>query len=136
MTDGPSGRLSDRLRQLSQEVRSVEFELKSGVRPQMLLLQEFRHVIDNTRMTAWTVSELMNADERQQNPAMVLSFIAAERLRRSNQMLKDLCADINGEGVTWQTSGVQSLFETVKLLEVQLIKLIEDHRARFAQVGM
>lgn len=135
MTDAPSGAISERLRRLSTELRSLEHELKSGQTPEALLLQEFRHVLDNARMTAWTVSELLNARERQQDPAKVISFVVAERLRRANQMLKDLCADIEQEGVTWQTSGIQSLFDTVKQLQIQLIKLIDEHRARFERVS-
>lgn len=135
MTDDPSGHLSERLRQLSAELRSADLELKSGEAPEALLLQEFRHVLDNARMTAWTVSELLNARERQQDPAKVISFVVAERLRRANQMLKDLCADIEQEGVTWQTHGIQTLFDTVKQLQVQLVKLIEEHRARFKKMS-
>lgn len=135
MTDDPSGHLSERLRLLSTELRSAEVELKSGMAPDPLLLQEFRHVLDNARMTAWTVSELLNARERQQDPAKVISFVVAERLRRANQMLKDLSADIDQEGVTWQDHGVQSLFDTVKHLQVQLIKLIDEHRARFKKMS-
>ena len=103
--------------------------------PEKLLLQEFRHVLDNARMTAWTVAELLNARERRQDPAKVLSFVLGERLRRSKQMLKDLCVDIDREEVMWQTPGIQALFETVKLLEVQLIKLIDEHRAKFKSVS-
>ena len=127
--------LSERLRRLSTELRSLEHELKSGHAPEAVHLQEFRRVLDNARMTAWTVSELLNARERQQDPAKVASFVVAERLRRCNQMLKDLCSDIEDEGVTWQTYGIQSLFETVKRLQVQLVKLIDEHRARFEEVG-
>jgi len=100
-----------------------------------MLLQEFRQVLDNARMTAWTVSELLNAVESQRDPAKVLSFVAAERLRRSNQMLKDLCTDIDEHGVTWQTSGIQGLFETVNTLQLQLSKLISEHRARFEKMS-
>ena len=135
MTDLSSGTLSERLRRISAELRGLESELKSGETPEALMLQEFRHVLDNARMTAWTVSELLNARERQQDPAKVISFVVAERLRRSNQMLKDLCIDIESEGVSWQTHGIQCLFETVKLLHVQLIKMIDEHRARFERVG-
>ena len=135
MTDESSGHLSERLRRLSADLRSAEFELKSGEAPEALLLQEFRHVLDNARMTAWTVSELLNARERQQDPAKVISFVVAERLRRANQMLKDLSADIEQEGVTWQTHGIQTIFETVEQLQVQLIKLIDKHRARFENVS-
>lgn len=134
MTD-VAGSLSERLRRLSTELRSLEHELKSGHTPEAVQLQEFRRVLDNARMTAWTVSELLNARERQQDPVKVASFVVAERLRRCNQMLKDLFADIESEGVTWQTYGIQSLFETVKGLQVQLVKLINEHRARFEKVS-
>ena len=134
MTDGSSGPISERLRLLSVELRNLEVELKTGKPPEIPLLQEFRHVLDNARLTAWTVSELLNARERNQDPAKVTSFVVAERLRRANQMLKDLCADIEQEGVTWQTHGIQSLFDTVKQLQVQLIKLIDEHRTRFEKV--
>ena len=134
MTDVIPGPLSERLRRLSTELRSLEDELKSGHTPEALHLQEFRRVLDNARMTAWTVSELLNARERRQDPAKVASFVVAERLRRCNHMLKDLCADFENEGVTWQTHGIQSLFETVKLLQVRLSKLIDDHRTRFEKV--
>jgi hypothetical protein len=133
--DGSSGPLSESVRRLSSELALLDLELRSSRAPEKLLLQEFRHVLDNARLTAWIVAELSNARERQQDPAKVLSFVVAERLRRSNQMLKDLCADINREEVSWQTTGIQGLFETVKLLEVQLIKLIDEHRVRYKSVS-
>ena len=108
--------------------------MKAGAAPELPHLQEFRHVLDNARLTAWTVSELLSAAESQKDPANVLSFIAAERLRRSNQMLKDLCTDIDGQGVTWQTNGIQALFETVNSLQVQLRQLVEEHRGHFERI--
>jgi hypothetical protein len=135
MTDALPGAFSDRLRAISSELREIDLALKSGATPDLLLLQNFRHVLDNARLTAWTVSELLNVVESQKDPANVLSFVAAERLRRSNQMLKDLCTDIDHRGVTWQTDGIQSLFDTVNSLQVQLRKLVEEHRGRFESVS-
>jgi class 3 adenylate cyclase len=135
MTDTLPGAISSRLKAISSELKEIDRALKAGAAPELLLLQEFRQVLDNARLTAWTVSELLNAAESQKDPAKVLSFITAERLRRSNQMLKDLCADIDGQDVTWQTNGIQSLFETVNSLQVQLRKLVEEHRGRFERVG-
>lgn len=135
MTDTLPGAFSDRLREISSELREIDLSLKSGATPDLLLLQDFRHVLDNARLTAWTVSELLNVVESHKDPAKVLSFVAAERLRRSNQMLKDLCTDIDRHGVTWQTQGIQSLFETVNSLQVQLRKLVEEHRGRFERVS-
>lgn len=135
MNDALPGAFSSRLKEISSELREIELALKAGATPDVLLLQEFRQVLDNARLTAWTVSELLSAIEAQKDPAKVLSFVAAERLRRSNQMLKDLGTDIDRQGVTWQTNGIQSLFETVNSLQLQLRQLVEEHRGRFERVG-
>jgi hypothetical protein len=135
MTATLPGAFSDRMKAISSELREIDLALKSGATPDLLLLQDFRHVLDNARLTAWTVSELLNVVESQKDPAHVLSFVAAERLRRSNQMLKDLCTDIDHRGVTWQTNGIQGLFDTVNSLQVQLRKLVEEHRGRFARMS-
>jgi len=127
MTDASSGPPAARLRGLIEELRLLELELKSGQTPETTLLQEFRQVLDNARLTAWTVSELLNARERQQDPKKVLSFVVAERLRRATQMLKDLSADMEQQGVTWHTDGLRALYETVKLLQVQLLSRMEEH---------
>jgi hypothetical protein len=135
MTDALPGAISNRLKEISSELKEIDLALKAGPTPDLAPLQEFRRVLDNARLTAWTVSELLSAVESQKDPTNVLSFVAAERLRRSNQMLKDLCTDIDRQGVTWQTNGIQSLFETVNSLQVQLRKLVEEHRGRFERVG-
>ena len=135
MTATLPGAFSSRLKEISSELREIDLALKAGAAPELLHLQEFRHVLDNARLTAWTVSELLSAVESKKDPANVLSFIAAERLRRSNQMLKDLCTDIDGQDVSWQTNGIQSLFDTVNTLQVQLRKLVEEHRGRFEKVS-
>lgn len=135
MTDATAGTLTERLRRVSTELRSLEAELKSGQQPEAMQLQDFRYVLDNTRLTAWTVSEILNARERDQDPEKVLTFIVAERLRRSTQMLKDLCADVTQEGVTWKTHGVQGLFQTVNILQVELSRLLIEHRAQNERVA-
>jgi hypothetical protein len=135
MTATLPGAFSSRLKEISSELREIDLALKAGAAPELLHLQEFRHVLDNARLTAWTVSELLSAVESKKDPANVLSFIAAERLRRSNQMLKDLCTDIEGQDVSWQTNGIQALFDTVNTLQVQLRKLVEEHRGRFEKIS-
>jgi hypothetical protein len=135
MNDAIPGAFSARLRAISNELREIDLALKSGTPPEVLVLQEFRHVLDNARLTAWTVSELLNAAQANKDPATVLTFVAAERLRRSNQMLKDLCVDIGGDGVSWQTAGIQTLFDTVNSLQVQLREMLIEHRSRFQKVG-
>jgi hypothetical protein len=134
MSERSEGALSERLQQLSTDLKEFELDLKSGAAPEATLLHEFREVLDNVRMTAWTASELLNAAQTKKDPEKMLSFLAAERLRRSTQMLKDLCTDIDEQGVTWQTSGVIGLYETVTALQQLLSKVIDQHRGRFEKV--
>jgi protein subunit release factor A len=118
--------LSNRLRSISSELRNIETELKSEeVRPDKVALQEFRQAIDDVRLTAWTVSELMNARE---SPESLLSFVASERMRRLSCMIRDLCADMDQQIFTWQTTGVQALSDSVLVLQSRITKLIARHR--------
>jgi hypothetical protein len=135
MTESLPGAFSNRLQEISSELKEIDLALKAGATPDLQLLQDFRHVLDSARLRAWTVSELLSAVESQKDPAKVLSFVAAERMRRSNQLLKDLSADIAHQGVTWQTNGIQSLYETVNSLQAQLRQLVEENRGRLERVA-
>ena len=135
MTGASGDPLSERLRHLTAELRALDLTLKAGVKPDPMLLREFRQVLDNVRMTAWTVSELLNAAETQKNPETVLSFLSAERLRRANQLLKDLSTDIDQKEVSWQTTGIQPLYDSVNALQAQLRIMIHENRPRFESVS-
>jgi len=116
--------LSSRLRSTSSELRAINRQLKAGkVTPSKTALQEFRQILDNVRMTAWTVSELINARESTTNPEPLLSFLASERMRRVSQMMRDLSADIDKQAFTWQNSGIQALSNSVRELDSRLTKL-------------
>lgn len=122
--------LSSRLRNLSSELRALDLELKfEETTPDKALLQEFRQIMDDVRLTAWTTAELMNARESQKNPQPLLSFLASERMRRLSYMIRDLCADIDKQAFSWQSTGIQSLSDAVLVLQSRITKLIARHRA-------
>jgi len=125
-TDREEAKLSQRLVALTAELRALDLDLKSGLTPQGPLLREFRQALDSARMTAWTVNELMDARDLKKDPHTVLSFLTAERLRRFAQMVKDLSSDIDKDGITWQTRGIQNLAESVRLLQSRLEKLMNQ----------
>ena len=121
--------LSTRLRELSSELQAIDSELKADkASPNRAALQEFRQTLDEIRMTAWTVSELINAREGGKNPGPLLSFLASERMRRLSSMIRDLCADIDKQVFTWQSSGIQSLSDSVLGLQSRITKLIARDR--------
>lgn len=126
--------LSERLRALSSELRAIDVELKSGKTPDVVTLQGFRGMLDDVRLTAWTVHELITARESDGGTAPVLSFLAAERLRRLARMMSDVSADIQQGLFSWESSGVEPLSESSVVLQARLATLLAKHRARFQAV--
>jgi hypothetical protein len=125
----PSFQLVSRLRTLTADLHQMERELKAGHISDPAALHEFRQAIDEVRMTAWTASELHNVQpERKANLA---SFLAAERIRRFAQMIRDFSVDLDHQDLTWESGGVQSLFDSVAALQSRLERLIRQHRANF-----
>jgi hypothetical protein len=109
-----------KLRNLTLGLRSLDRALKSNPLPDGTALLEFRHALDNVRMTAWTVSELLTARQSQKDPKAVISFLTAERLRRFGQMARDLCIDLEQEHASWSVQAINDLEEALVLLREQL----------------
>ena len=116
--------LSSEIMHFSAELKRLEQRLKSEPPPDPLALNEFRHRVDNVRLTAWSISELINAERIKKNPDTVLSFLSAERLRRFEQLVKSLCSDIERGLITVRTDGMQGLCESVNDLQQRLVSAI------------
>ncbi len=116
--------LSSEIRHFSAELKRLEQRLKSEPPPDPLALNEFRHGVDNVRLTAWSVSEIINAERIKNNPDTVLAFLSAERLRRFEQLVKSLCGDIERGIITVRTEGMHALCESVIDLQQRLVSAI------------
>lgn len=121
--------LSAKLHKLTVELRSLDRGLKSHPSLDGAALREFRQALDNVRLTAWTVNELLNARQSQKNPEAVMSFLTAERLRRLRQMVNDLCSDLDYGGLKWPAHEVQSVQESLTLLQERLTIAGENKKA-------
>jgi hypothetical protein len=117
--------LSSELQYFSAELKRLEQRLQSEAAPDTVTLNEFRQSVDNVRLTAWSVSELINAQHTKKNPDTVLAFLAAERLRRFDQMVINLSGDIERRVITFQTNGMESLLESVETLRNRLTQSSE-----------
>lgn len=112
--------LSEELRQLSVALNRVNQCLQSDSAPDPVVLLEFRQSLDNARLTAWSVSELLNAQRIKRDPDQVFAFLSAERLRRLDQLVRNLCGDIDRKVITRKNYGMDSLFDSVKALQQRL----------------
>src|SRR5205823_1913396 len=109
--------LAERLRDVTLEIRDLEQELKSQTNPDLLPLEEFRVALDNARLTAWAVSELVNAYQQRNNPHQILSFLAAQRVRRFTQLATEMCMDTKSGEINVETNGLDALRVAVRALQ-------------------
>jgi hypothetical protein len=115
-----SANLSDELRSLCAAVKRVDQRLQSEPAPEQSALYEFRQAVDSARLTAWSVSELINARRYDKEPDTVLAFLSAERLRRLDQLVRNLCGDIDRGAITSENHGISSLKDAIKVLHEKL----------------
>src|SRR6478609_6112917 len=123
--------LTAELRHFSSELRRLEKRLQTSPAPDAVALHEFRQAVDNVRLSAWSVSELINAQYTKKNPDAVLAFLAAERLRRFDQMVRNLCADIERRVISFQTNGMESLLDSVETLHNRLKTCFSERKYKF-----
>lgn len=117
MSDEP---LPSQLKSLSSALMQLDLRLQSEAAPDIVLLNMFRQAVDNVRLTAWSVSELINAQRVKKEPDKVLAFLSAERLRRLDQLVRNLCGDIERGVITSNNYGMHSLFDSVTVLQRRL----------------
>lgn len=117
MSDEP---LPSQLKNLSAALMHVDLRLQSETAPDLVLLNMFRQAVDNVRLTAWSVSELINAQRAKKEPDKVLAFLSAERLRRLDQLVRNLCGDMERGVITCNNYGMHSLLDSVNVLQKRL----------------
>ncbi|HMC30900.1 MAG TPA: hypothetical protein VKL99_08685 [Candidatus Angelobacter sp.] len=118
--------LTFEIKQLSAELKRMEQQLQMGPAPDAVALNEFRQAVDNVRLTAWSVSELINAERIKKDPDKVLAFLYAERLRRFEQLVRNLCSDIERRVLTFHTNGMPTLVDSVNLLQQRLLQCVKE----------
>jgi hypothetical protein len=109
-----------RLKSLIAEMLEAEQALKAGEETDITQLAELREALDGLRLTAWTIHELLNAREMKVNPRKVLTFMAAERVRRLTTLARDLAHDFSQAGYAPNTEEVRALSEALSYLHARL----------------
>jgi len=112
-----SKNLSLDIREVASELTRLEQRLRLEPDPDAPALDELRHAIDTTRLTAWSVSELIRSGSKSRQAAMV--FVAGERRRRLQQIIKDIRSDL--EASPLKPNERDSLLESVNSLRDVLI---------------
>jgi hypothetical protein len=111
-----SKNLSLDIKEVATELMRLEQRLRLEPDPDAAALDELRHAVDTTRLTAWSVSELIRSGKSRQ---AAMGFVAAERRRRLQQIIKDICRDL--EASSLKPEERDALLESVNSLRDVLI---------------
>jgi hypothetical protein len=120
--------LSSEIRRLTHELRALERRFQSESAPEPAALVEFRHAVDGVRLAAWSVNELINARQGDRDSDTVLSFLATERLRRFEQLARNIRGDIERRVITFKTAGMTTLFHSINVLHGLLHQCLKEHQ--------
>ena len=118
--------LSIDLRNLSKALREMDQRLNSEPPPDAMVLNEFRQSVDNARLAAWSVSESIDTQRARKDPDKVLAFLSAERLRRLDQLARNLCGDIERRVITGESYGMHSLLYAITMLQEKLQQCLAE----------
>ncbi len=122
----PTDSLNDTINQLARALRLLEKRLRVEPDPSAEALTEFRHALDDARLTAWSVSTLITTGRSSQVRNAALAFVAAERIRRAEQLVKNICGDIAGRAITLQKTQMDSLLNSVNSLREALMHSLAE----------
>lgn len=122
--------LSSDTKRLTSELRRLAQRFQLEPAPDPATVQEFRHAVDNVRLAAWNVSELIHARQGEEATDTMVGFLAGERLRRFDQLAKNICGDIERRAISFKTSGMTSLFHSVSTLHDLLKQSLKEHQAQ------
>jgi hypothetical protein len=122
----PSENLNLDIKQLAAEVRRLEKRLRVEPDPSADALTEFRHALDDARLTAWSVSTLITAGRASKVRNAALAFVAAERIRRVEQLVRNICSDIEGRAITLQSHEIDLLLNSVNSLRTVLMNSLAE----------
>jgi hypothetical protein len=111
-----SKNLSLEIREVASELTRIEQRKSVETDPDPGALYELRHSIDTSRLNEWIVSELIRSGNSRQ---AAMGFVAAERRRRLQQIIKDICRDL--EASPLKPNERDPLLESVNSLRDVLI---------------
>lgn len=120
----PAEPMPQRLERLTTELRELETTIKAS-EVEGRVLAEFRHSVDQIRLTAWAVQQWVELEAQKKDAYGVLPILAQERAKRAVQLCKDLSLDIDTADVTVEAEGLDHLYDAVGGLYGRLARIFK-----------
>lgn len=110
------------LQEISALLRHVDEALQSSD-VDARVVRDFSQAGEHLRRAAWAAQQWVELQAKGRDPYAVLSQLSAERIRRIGQLAGELSNDLDATEVTFETEGLEGLFQSVQGLFNRLSRL-------------
>jgi hypothetical protein len=84
------------------------------------ILSDFRDAVNRVRNAAWSAQQFAALKATEQDPGVLLSILAGERIRVAFQLVQLIKADLTNQSIEFQTGQLIQLQEALRDLSKQL----------------
>jgi len=121
--------MSRRLEKAISELRKLQKLLVAGEGLDPRILADFRDALNRVRNTAWSAQQYVASRATDEDPAGVLSILAAERVRCAFQLCQTIQADLANNDVKFQAGPLIQLHLATQSLADQLADVVSKGAA-------
>ena len=118
--------ISMRLQKVTDELKKIRDSLSLAKDVDPSILTDFRDAVNRVRNTAWAVEQYLNSRTTEDDPQIVLTFLAGERLRINYQVCKLIQADLENPEIHFQKGQLLQLRDAMNELEKRLGRAVGE----------
>jgi hypothetical protein len=121
--DADKEEIAERVAQTTLDLK--ELEALIGVKTvDPRILREFREALNHVRQTSWAVQKWIELQGQQRDPYGAVELLVAERIRCATQLSRELASDIEGQDVSFDTTGIPELRNQLDNLSRLLTRIV------------
>ena len=116
-----SGDLTQKIRAATEELNELQNVVRTGT-VDIRVLVEFREAMNHARRASEAVKKWVEEEASNGDPYVAVRFVEAERIKSAGEMMRELCHDVDGGGIDFDTPGLSDLRAAVKTLNERLAR--------------
>ena len=116
-----SGDLTQRIRAATEELNGLQDVVRTGT-VDVRVLVEFREAMNHARRASEAVKKWVEEEASNGDPYVAVRFVETERIKSAVEIMRELCHDVDGGGIDFDTPGLSDLRSAVKTLNERLAR--------------
>ncbi len=116
-----SGDLTQKIRAATEELNGLQDVVRTGT-VDVRVLVEFREAMNHARRASEAVKRWVEEEASNGDPYVAVRFVETERIKSAVEMMRELCHDVDGGGIDFDTPGLSDLRAAVKTLNERLAR--------------